>query len=219
MEISLSRLELFNIIDEQSSKASFGGDQAWYSTEWNRRAGCGPTTAANTLAYLAFTRLGLRALYGFDTLSRSNFALHMEEVYQFVTPGTMGLNRTEMYTEGVLRFAYSRGIALTPHVFGVTCNMTRDRAPVAALAEFVKAGFAADCPIGFLNLTKGRVKNLQSWHWITIIGAQLNGNSITADASDEGQHRHFDLGLWYISTRLPGGLAYFTWDNTKEEHR
>ena len=26
MEISLSRLELFNIIDEQSSKASFGGD-------------------------------------------------------------------------------------------------------------------------------------------------------------------------------------------------
>ena len=210
MDISLSRLELFNIIDERTSKTSFGGNQEWYSTEWSRRAGCGPTSAANTLAYLALTRPELGALYGFTAISRSNFARHMEDIYRFVTPGTMGLNRTEMYTEGVQSFAHSRGISLTPHVFGVICNMTRGRAPVAALADFVRAGLAADCPIGFLNLTKGRVKNLQSWHWITITAAQMQGNVLIADASDEGLHRHFDLGLWYVSTRLPGGLVYFT---------
>jgi len=210
MDISLSRLELFDILDERTSKTSFGGNQEWYSTEWSRRAGCGPTSAANTLAYLALIRPELQALYSFATRSRSNFTLHMEDVYRFVTPATMGLNRTEMYTEGVQSFAHSRGISLTPHVFGVTCNMARDRAPVTALSEFVMKGIDADCPIGFLNLTKGRVKNLQSWHWITITAAQIQDNSLIADASDEGLHRRFDLGLWYISTRLPGGLVYFT---------
>ena len=34
MDIALSRPELFNIVDEQTAKTSFGGNQAWYSTEW-----------------------------------------------------------------------------------------------------------------------------------------------------------------------------------------
>lgn len=208
MNFALARPELFDITDESSMKPSFGGNQAWYSTEWRKRAGCGPTSAANILAYLALTRPELRALYGYKTLNRTDFTLYMEELYGFVTPGNMGLNRTEMFTDGVINFARSQGIVLTPHVFGVVSNMLRSRAPVAALAEFVKAGLEADCPLGFLNLTKGRVKNLQSWHWITITAAQIEGNTIIADASDEGMHRRFDLSMWYLSTRLPGGLVY-----------
>ncbi len=210
MDIAILRPELFNIIDEKTLNTFFGGNQDWYTAEWSRRAGCGPTCAANILAYLALTRPALQALYGYENMSLSSFAAHMEEVYSFVTPGNMGLNRTEMFTEGVLGFAHSRGISLTPHVFGVTSNMVRGRAPATALAEFVQEGLSADCPLGFLNLTKGRVKNLQSWHWITITEAQIEGNSLIADASDEGLHRRFDLRMWYLSTRLPGGLVYFT---------
>ena len=91
-----------------------------------------------------------------------------------------------------------------------TCALPIYRAPAAALAEFVNTGLESDCPIGFLNLTKGRVKNLQSWHWITITAASIDEKCIMADASDEGLHRRFDLRLWYLSTRLPGGLVYFT---------
>lgn len=210
MDISISRPQLFDIIDEKTTKVSFGGNQEWYTEERSRRAGCGPTCAANILAYLALTRPELKALYGFENMSLTAFAEHMEDVYKFVTPGNMGLNRTEMFTDGVAGFTSSRGISLTPHVFGVTSNMVRNRAPAAALAEFVKAGLASDCPIGFLNLTKGRVKNLQSWHWITIAAASIDEKSLIADASDEGIHRLFDLRLWYLSTRLPGGLVYFT---------
>jgi len=210
MDIAIPRPDLFDIIDQDTASVSLGGNQAWYSTEWNRRAGCGPTSAANILAYLALTRPALRALYGCETLSRAAFTRHMEEVFKFVTPGAMGLNRTEMFTEGVLNFAESRGISLTPHVFGVTSNMVRDRQPIAALAEFVSTGLTSNCPLGFLNLTKGRVKNLQSWHWITIISVQIEENTLIAEASDEGLRRRFDLRLWYLSTRLPGGLVYFT---------
>lgn len=210
MDISVSRPELFTIIDDKTSNVSFGGNQAWYAADWGRRAGCGPTSAANILAYLAFTRPALRALYGYKTMSLASFTAHMEEIFRFVTPGNMGLNRTEMFTEGVISYAHSRGISLTPHVFGVSSNMVRGRATAAALADFVQAGLNSDCPLGFLNLTKGRVKNLQSWHWITITAAQIEGTSLLADASDEGLHRRFDLRLWYLSTRLPGGLVYFT---------
>lgn len=210
MDISISRPELFNIIDEKTTNVFFGGNQDWYTAEWSRRAGCGPTCAANILAYLALTRPALKGLYGFETMNLAAFAQHMEDVYKFVTPGNMGLNRTEMFTDGITDFAHSRDISLTPHVFGVTSNMVRSRAPATALAEFVKAGLDSDCPLGFLNLTKGRVKNLQSWHWITITAAQIDEKSLIADASDEGLHRRFDLRLWYLSTRLPGGLVYFT---------
>jgi len=210
MDISISRPELFNIIDEKTTNVFFGGNQDWYTEEWARRAGCGPTSAANILAYLALTRPELKALYGFETLSQNAFSQHMEDVYKFVTPGNRGLNRTEMFTDGVTGFAHSRGISLTPHVFYVTSNMAWKRPSAAALAEFVKAGLDSDCPIGFLALTKGRVENLQNWHWITITAASIEERSLIADASDEGLHRRFDLRLWYLSTRLPGGLVYFT---------
>lgn len=210
MNISISRPELLNITDEATQQISFGGNQEWYREERPRRAGCGPTTAATILSYLALTQPSLRALYPAASNQRSHFLHLMEEVYEYVTPGNMGLNRTELFAEGVVRFAHDRGISLTPHVFLVQSNMTRKRASVEQLTAFVREGLVADCPIGFLNLAKGRELNLQRWHWITITAAKLGDRSLIAGASDEGLHRTFNLRLWYLSTRLRGGLVYFS---------
>ena len=213
MNIKIAHPELLNITDDNTAEVFFGGDQGWYGEERARRAGCGPTSAATILAYLALTRPPLRSLYGPKTMSVSDFTRHMEDLYKFVTPRNMGLNRTELFAEGTAEFARNRGISLTPHVFGVVSNMVRNRASADELAEFVKAGLAADCPVGFLNLTRGRVSNLHSWHWITIIAAQIEEGKLIAEASDEGQRISFDLRLWYLSTRLRGGLVYFTHDD------
>ena len=210
MIASIAHPELMNIVDEKTEKTFFGGFQDWYESEWHRMAGCGPTCAANILTYLAFTRPELKALYGYETMRLADFSQHMEQEYQFVTPGNMGLNKLEMFTEGVVRFAESRGIPLTPHAFDVPGNMTHSRRHVSELAEFVQAGLASDCPIGFLNLTKGKVKNIQGWHWITITKAEIADNALVACASDEGKEICFDLRLWYHSTRMRGALAYFT---------
>ena len=213
MDITIAHPELLNITDEITSQVFFGGDQGWYAEESARRAGCGPTSAATILAYLALTRPKLRDLYGAETMSVTAFTRHMEDLYKFVTPRNMGLNRTELFAEGTAAFASSRGISLLPHVFGVVSNMVRNRASTDELANFVRAGLASDCPVGFLNLTRGRVSNLHSWHWITITAAQIGEGSLMAEASDEGQRMHFDLRLWYLSTRLRGGLVYFTHDD------
>jgi hypothetical protein len=198
------------ITDDESSKAYFGGDQEWYSEEWQRMAGCGPTCAANVTSYLAFTRPSLRALYIGDDMRQRSFTAHMQALYTHVTPGSMGLNRPEMFAQGVVAFAESRGLRLIPHLFEAHGYQQRNRPPVEEMAAFVQQGLERDCPVAFLNLTKGRVKNIQGWHWITIIGAEDGANSLTAVASDEGKQISFDLRLWYLSTRMRGGLVYFT---------
>jgi len=210
MNVSILHPELLTITDEKTGKAFFGGFQEWYANEWHSMAGCGPTCAANLLSYLAFTRPALRSLYAYETMRLSDFTQHMEEVYQFVTPGNMGLNRLEMFTGGVEGFSRSRGVKAASHVFNVPGNMSKNRAPVSELAEFVKTGLEADCPIGFLNLTKGKVKNIQGWHWITITKAEIDDDNLMVCASDEGNEICFDLKLWYLSTRMRGGLAYFS---------
>lgn len=210
MFISIAHPELLNITDLQTRQSYFGGAQEWYSSEWARKAGCGPTCAANLTAYLALTRPALGALYHGKDTDRIEFLGHMEEVFPFVAPGPMGLNRVELFSEDVVAFAASRDISLIPHVFPVTGNRDPNRPPVSALMEFVRAGLAADCPLGFLNLSRGREKNLQNWHWISIISADLKTDRLTARASDEGILREFDLGLWYLSTKMRGGFAYFT---------
>jgi hypothetical protein len=210
MTAAILHPELMTITDEKTGNTFFGGFQEWYGSEWRRNAGCGPTCAANLLAYLAFTHPECRALYAYETMSLSHFTQHMEEVYNFVTPGGMGLNKAEMFTEGVVQFAKSRGVALTAHLFDVPGNMARDRAPVTELAAFVKEGLESGCPIGFLNLTKGKVKNIQGWHWITVFKADMDDSTLITCASDEGKEICFDLRLWYLSTRMRGGLAYFT---------
>ncbi|BAL01600.1 hypothetical protein OBV_44010 [Oscillibacter valericigenes Sjm18-20] len=210
MFISVAHPEFLKVTDLQTHQSYLGGAQEWYASEWGRKAGCGPTCAANLTAYLALTRPTLRALYHGKDTDRMEFLRHMEKIFPFVAPGPMGLNRVELFSEGVVAFAASRNILLIPHVFAVSGNRNPDRPPVSALMEFVRAGLAADCPLGFLNLSRGREKNLQDWHWISIISADFETDQLTARASDEGVLREFDLRLWYLSTRMNGGLAYFT---------
>ncbi len=210
MNFTVLRPENLTISEDESTRVFFGGDQEWYQDEWHRKAGCGPTCAANVTAYLAQTHPALRALYAGEDMHKSTFSTHMEALYQFVTPGAMGLNRVEMYTQGVEAFAASRGVALETHAFEVRSYLCRDRAPAAALGAFLRAGLESDCPVAFLNLTKGRVKNIQSWHWITITSAEIDETTVVATASDEGDEIRFDLRLWYLSTRMHGGLVYFS---------
>lgn len=210
MYISVSQPDILTVTDSKTHESYFGGVQEWYAFEWGRRAGCGPTCAANLMAYLALTHPELQALYNNESMERTEFIRHMDLIFPFLTPGPMGLNRVETFSDGVVAFAASRDILLAPHVFTVTGKGKPNRPQVSELKEFVRAGLEADCPIGFLNLSRGKEKKLQNWHWISIVSANIETDKLTACASDEGIYRDFDLQLWYQSTRMSGGLAYFT---------
>ena len=210
MTVTLQHPEALEIWEDDAGTRFFGGDQEWFARHRSRLDGCGPTSAANLTAYLAHTRPALRSLYGGEDMRRTQFASHMEEMYSFVTPGNMGINRVEMFVDGMDAFFKHRALPLTPHVFPVYSALRRNRPPVSELKGFVQKGIAEDCPIAFLNLSRGREQKLQNWHWITLVSAEEQDGKLIACASDEGKHICFDLGLWYLSTVMQGGLVYYS---------
>ena len=59
-----------------NGETSHGYDQEWFTDEWQRLSGCGPTTASQVLGYSQF-RDGLLDL---NTTSRSNTRIRTDEL-------------------------------------------------------------------------------------------------------------------------------------------
>ena len=58
-KFSLKNPESFYRIEESLENHSYGCEQEWYRSDWQKKSGCGPTTACNLL-------LGLYILIGFS---------------------------------------------------------------------------------------------------------------------------------------------------------
>ncbi len=207
MLCSIQHPESF-IIKENLNREAFGGNQAWYPKYWARQAGCGPTSAANIMAYLAETRAEYAKLYEQKSRWREDFVRLMEVLFDYVKPGPMGVNHVDKYISGVHRYAKSRGLFLKSNVLSVERESIGNRNK-KDLEEFVQKAMEEDAPIAFLNLSRGDEIQLQNWHWITITSVKIEENHIWAIASDEGKKRKFDLLLWYMTTGMHGGLIYF----------
>lgn len=206
----IKNIEKINI-QTPNGKTSFGPNQEWYLDERARIAGCGPTSGALITAYLAASnpeRYG--ALYQQPTFAYDDFVRHMQQMYRYLRPGAMGLNRLESYREGMEKYAADTKTTLKPLTFPVAGieYLSRDRE--TSLCAFVRDALCADQPIAFLALSRGRERALQNWHWITIVSAKIGDQELIATASDEGISREFDLLNWYRTTRLSGGLLRFS---------
>lgn len=205
---TLKTNELFHIQNPRTGYASYGGNQAWYPNFWHKQAGCGPTTAANQMAYLGFTRDDYKALYPFSSYHRQDYTKHMQNLFKYVTPGMMGVNHINKLRDGVLKYAIHNGIELEAHTLSVEKNDMGNR-DVEHLKKYISKGLSNDSPIAFLNLSSGKEHRLYPWHWITITSASIDGDKIIATASDEGHRKTFDLSLWYHTTPMHGGFVYF----------
>ena len=92
-----TKLNYDNLIIESSIKY-YGGRQEWYRRYWQRMAGCGPTTAS-TITMYEKRKNNLTGEY-----NKSDFIKLMEELWEYITPGAMGLNKVEYYAEGFDRY-------------------------------------------------------------------------------------------------------------------
>lgn len=182
----------------------FGAEQEWYRELWQRQAGCGPTTCAHLLWYLAQTRPQCRALVSRDCGAKEGFLALMEEIWHYVTPGKMGVNSTAILRKGALRYGAERGVPLSCRVLEIAAKPFA-RPGAAQLAEFISAALAGDLPLAFLNLAKGAVANLDSWHWVTLVA--LDTTTMSATMYDQGEEALINMGLWLKTSALGGGLV------------
>lgn len=205
MSHSLTRPEVLTLIGP-GGETYRGGDQEWYPDLWQRRAGCGPTTAAALLAYLSQTRPALAPLRPLAGGTRTGFAQYMQTLWPYVTPGARGLDKPESLVLGCRSFALSRGCRLEGKILKIP-RRREDRPTPAACRDFLLRALDNDCPVAFLNYSNGALPNLDSWHWVPLIALTEGEEVLLCTVLDEGEEKVIDLALWLETTLLGGALA------------
>ncbi len=205
---SISNPNLLRILDERTHKAYYGCDQEWYPTEQQRLSGCGPSVACTIMSYLNHARSPSDLEQSFTSKEYCLFL--MEEIWEYVTPTKEGIPATKMFCEAVLAYTKSKDLNVE---YGF-CDVPEDKSIRPTLPEvliFLEEALLKDAPIAFLNLCNGDEKNLERWHWVTIISLEHaeHGGSACVNILDEGLVKKIDLALWFRTTTLGGGFVYF----------
>ncbi|MEE0067218.1 MAG: hypothetical protein UEY11_08400 [Evtepia gabavorous] len=205
MPHSLTHPERLTITGPQGETYQ-GGDQEWYRDLWQRRAGCGPTTAAALLSYLSQTRPGLRPMAPAAARTQAGFLRYMEALWPYVTPGARGLDKPESLVLGCRSFALSRGCRLQGQVLEIPAQREA-RPSLDQCRQFVAQCLDRDCPVAFLNFSHGALKNLDSWHWVPLTAMTEGESVLLCTILDEGEARVIDLALWWETSSLGGALV------------
>ena len=109
---------------------------------------------------------------------------------------------------GLESYAREKGLELPIRELDVPA-LKSARPTVGQCAAFLRTALAADSPVAFLNLSHGLVKELDSWHWVTIVGLEQHGDGLMQTTIlDGGREYAVDFRLWFQSTRAGGGLIY-----------
>ncbi len=201
MDHALTRPERFTLTDGRGTLFR-GADQDWFRDVWQRRAGCGPTAAAMVLDYLSAADPALAPLSAGEDRTAGAFLSFMEQVWRYVTPGTMGLDKPESFALGCRSFALSRGVVLESRILPVPRRGRGERPSLDRLRDFLSLALDRDRPVAFLNYSNGEVKNLDSWHWVPVIAC--GGAGLSSVVLDGGAETVVDLALW-LKTSLLGG--------------
>jgi hypothetical protein len=217
--VELSSIEYFDVFDARGSRVCKGGDQEWYGSWWRRLSGCGPTTTANMIWYLARAReaqggpapqKALPFADGENTpkWEKQGFLLLMNQVWKHVTPGRGGVNNTELLRKGAESCAASMGLQLAAESMDVG-DAPSDRPTLESAARFIGGGLAADLPVAFLNLHNGAEKQLDKWHWVTITALESEEGAATLHILDNCNFLCVNLGRWLATTTKGGGFVRF----------
>lgn len=183
---------------------SCGANQRWYPYWRARLSGCGPTTAANLLWYLAATRpQRCGALFTGDARHKPQMVTLMRQVWRFVRPAPWGMARGKSFVRGARRYGASRGVSLQARLLSVPTAAAR-RPSAEQLHEFLVQALADDLPVAFLNRNNGAVRNLPGWHWVTLVEVQSDLQAVMYDQS--GRHC-IDLACWLATTRRGGAFV------------
>ncbi len=190
--------------DEEGREPTVSGcNQNLYRGSFQQQAGCGPCTATNLLDYAM-----QQYLPGIHALNLPAFIDMMHQVWHYVTPGLMGVHRTWQLADGIDRYAAEHNLPF--HAVRLDFPTRRAKRPsVDAVVRFLSDGLNGDSPVAFLNLSNGKLADLESWHWVTITAIfRDSGGELQAEIANYGILSRIALGTWLHKTKLGGGFVY-----------
>jgi hypothetical protein len=201
----LRHLENIHVVNH-SGQEYFGCDQNWYSSEWQQMSGCGPSTASTLLLYLQKSG---RVDFPIHGLEQKDCKLLMENVWSHITPTQDGIYLVEQFCTGIQSFASSHRFSLDCQSLEIPESIEL-RPELADVVGFIACGLDQDCPIAFLNLSKGAVINLEEWHWVTIVALETDEkqDQVFVTIFDGDKSDKIDFKCWYQTTIDGGALIY-----------
>ncbi|MDL2225624.1 hypothetical protein LJC20_05450, partial [Eubacteriales bacterium OttesenSCG-928-M02] len=167
-------------------------------------AGCGPTVGAHLIWYLSRTRMGYEGLCAFDANTRQGMLKLMQASWGYITPTMHGVNKTSILEQGIKKYARDRGKRVKARVLDIQIGEGK-RPSMEEVSAFLVGAIGDDLPVAFLNLSNGKLNNLDNWHWVTLVG--FDPRTRMALMYDQGVHKEIDLALWLKSTLLGGGFV------------
>ena len=204
-KISLSDIDAFKVVDDETGETFYGCDQDWYDSAWQRLSGCGPSVVAGILMYL---RRDAAPPGAKDKKYAISF---MEEVWKYVTPTRRGIHTAEMLRSRVVSYCAAKNLKVASAI----CGIPEERAlrpRMERVWAYMADAISRDIPIAFLNLHNGEEENLDEWHWVTVVSAEQterNGN-MEIGILDRGRALAVDLSLWLKTTDYGGGFVCFS---------
>ena len=187
---------------------AYGWNQDWFPGWFMRMGGCAAVTACDSCVYFAL-RLGRADLIPFDPaqLNRRNYLLLSEKVKPFLHPRMRGIDRLEIYQEGVSDYFRSIGARNPPYVGALHGEEPYERA-----ADALRQQIQNRCPVPFLLLLHSAPEfEFYEWHWFLLTGFDERPGGLMAKAVTYGAARWLDFRkLW--DTRKPekGGMILFS---------
>lgn len=130
----------------------------------------------------------------------------MESVWHYVKPGRRGVDKASMLIDGAVRYGAERGVTLRHRVLEIP-ETAPQRPSASEVSDFLIAAFSDDVPVAFLNLSNGTVRNLDNWHWVTLISTDAQ---LQAEMYDQSLCQLVDLERWLASTTGGGAFVAIT---------
>ena len=201
MYFSLMNPDRINVIDD-SNALIFGGSQEWFGERWRRQSGCGAVAASNMIWYMRGHMRGGRN-------GKDHYIELMEEMFGCVKPGILGVNSSTIFANGIKRYGARHEWHISTHVLKIPA-WKHKRPGISEIMGFISSALQTDAPVAFLNLSNGSIKNLGSWHWVTIVA--IDTVAARAKTSDYGKTSDIDIAQWLQTSALGGALVYLHHD-------
>jgi hypothetical protein len=193
------------LIRDASGVSYTGGDQRWYAPlkDFWQEAACGATTCSNVISYFAQRDETFAGLCPYDLHTKEGFLELMKRVYPFVRPGRIGIMPKD-FIRGITEYTASRGFRFQTTLF--TFPAFRSKRPSAeTVYSHIRSALSGDLPVAFINLSNGRVRHLDGYHWVTIISLDDERGMITI--VDNGRALEVSLAQWIRKTTMGGAFV------------
>lgn len=175
----------------------YGGYQGWLvdegvsESEANRS--CGVTAAANMMHYMATHLPGKSALYNQTGLTKAKFNAFQRDVYDYLDPTIFGIPTAAHMQSGILSYAQSRNVTLTPITFSTTTAWTFDN-----VLNYVMLGLNAESPVLLLTFNSP-IAELEL-HWVTLTQIYADNVATYMVTSNWGERAVYDFYTWVTTT-------------------